>query len=94
MTCYLYICDGCAWKDKVACHACVHHCHVFRNLQLCSGIICVCYGVLFWFWWWLIVALVLCVTVKNSGIIVSFIKEESVSVASDYRGGVQSVLAR
>ena len=35
-----------------------------------------------------------CVTVKNSGIIVSFIKEESVSVASDYRSRVQRVLVR
>ena len=31
--------------------------------------------------------MLVCVTVNNSGIIVSVITEESISVASDYRGG-------
>ena len=94
MLCYLYFCDWCAWKDEVACRACVRPYHVFSNLQLCSGIICVRYGVLFRLWWWLIVVRGRCVTVNNSGIIVSFITEESVYVDGDYMGGVQRVLAR
>ena len=73
--------------------ACVCHCHVFCNLQLCSGIIYVCCGVLFWLFCWLIVVLGRCVTLKNSGIIVSFITEESVSVASNYWGWFHRVLA-
>ena len=35
-----------------------------------------------------------CVTLQNSGFIVSILTEDSVYVASTYRGGIQRVLAR
>ena len=48
----------------------------------------------FWLFWWLIVVLCRCVTLKNSGFLVIILTEDSISVVSNYRGGVQRVLAR